>query len=93
MELQAELQALIERLAYCRGIETEYRREIAELEAELAETPAGKRLAKARELLATARADVADSEAVLRIFQKRALSTLFSSKKANPYKIIFNFFI
>ena len=78
-----DLQASIERLAYCRGIEAEYRREIAELEAELAETPAGRRLTKARELLDIAKADRASAEETVR---KAALEEFIQSGDKQPHE-------
>lgn len=53
----------IRELAYARSVEVEYLQEIAELEAELAATSLGKRLAHCRELLEVACADKADAKA------------------------------
>lgn len=61
------LEEWITRLARARQIESEYRREIRDLEAELADTPAGRRLAEVRATyLPTACADVTDAEDAVR---------------------------
>lgn len=58
---------LIAQLARARQIEAEYRREIKELEAELAGTPTGHRLAEVKaKFLPTACADVGDAEEAIR---------------------------
>lgn len=58
---------LIARLARARQIEAEYRSEVEELEAELAGTPAGRRLAEIKgKFLPTACADVGDAEEAVR---------------------------
>jgi hypothetical protein len=59
-------------LASYRSIEAEYRDEIAQIEAEIAETPAGKRLARARDLLKVAQGDVADVDKDVRVLALNA---------------------
>lgn len=72
----------IKHLAYCRKVETEYKCEILEIENELAETPLGQRIVRARKLLEIARADVTDA---VEVVQTKALRLYAKTGNKTPH--------